>query len=130
MLSSHLCLGLSSGLFPSGFPASGTSVHVITAGFPYLKPASTGNFTAPRRFCDISWTTWGKSDSLKFPADEASFMIKLPWHLPCSDRIKGTQLYVPTALILGEVKTGVKISTECSTFEFVQFTDYGAGKPT
>jgi hypothetical protein len=51
-------------------------------------------FTASRRSCDISWTAWGKSDYLKLPADEVPLVIKLPWHLPCRNRTKGTPLCV------------------------------------
>jgi len=111
-----------------------------------MKPASTG------KFYSISTLLWHKLNNVgKILADEVSFVITLPWYLPCRDRIKGTQLYVPTALTLilltwriwsannasrwqmgfnsafkglnsGEVKTGVKTS------KFVSFTDYGANR--
>jgi hypothetical protein len=37
---------------------------------------------------------------------------------------------VPTTLILGEVKIGVKALTTGSTIELTPITDYGADKPT
>jgi hypothetical protein len=33
-----------------------------------------------------------------------SLVTVLPWHLPYRDMIKGTPLWVPTTIILGEVK--------------------------